>query len=211
MAHRGIHLYLVTDRTQTQGRALADVVEAAVAGGVDAVQLREKDLSGRALFELARDLRARCTRYGARLLINDRIDVALAVGADGVHLPVNSFAVVDARRLLGPTALIGASAHTPAQARTAAADGADFIVYGPIFDTPSKRAFGPPLGLEALQRVTRELTIPVLAIGGMNAARAPEVRRHGAHGLAMISAILGATDPRAAAATVRAHFAPHVP
>ena len=196
-------LYLVTDRHRTAGRPLRDVVEAALEGGVDAVQLREKDLSGAALFELAGQLRELTRRRGARLLINDRIDIALAVGADGVHLPVDSFAPADARRLLGTGALIGASTHTLEQARAAAVGGADFIVFGPIFDTPSKRAFGAPVGLDALTQVSKAGTVPTFAIGGVSAARVATVRGCGASGIAVVAAILEADDPCVAAAALR--------
>jgi thiamine-phosphate pyrophosphorylase len=196
-------LYLVTDRHRTAGRPLLDVVEAALQGGVDAVQLREKDLPGGALFELACRVRDLTRRYGARLLINDRIDVALAVGADGVQLPVDSFTPAEARRLLGTRALIGTSTHSVEQARAAAAGGADFVVYGPVFDTPSKRAFGAGLGLEALAQVTRAVTLPVLAIGGVTVDRVQSVRQCGVHGIAVIGAILDAEDPHNAAVTLR--------
>jgi thiamine-phosphate pyrophosphorylase len=199
-------LYLVTDRHRTAGRPLLDVVEAALQGGVDAVQLREKDLSAGALFELASHLRELTRRYEVRLLINDRIDVALAVGADGVHLPVDSFAFADARRLLGADALIAASTHSVQQARAAAAGGADFVVFGPVFETPSKRPFGPPVGLDALAQVTQTVTQPVLAIGGVTAACVVSVRQRGAHGVAVVSAILEAADPRVAAAALRAEL-----
>ena len=205
MAERFPSLYLVTDRTRTRGRPLIDVVEAALRGGVDAVQLREKELPVTGLLALACELRDLCRRYGARLLINDRVDVALAAGAGGAHLPVNSFTPADARRLLGPQALIGASAHSLAEARTAADGGADFIVFGPVFDTPSKRPFGPPVGLSALREVTRNVSLPVLAIGGITAERVETVRQHGARGVAVVSAILEAVDPRAAATALRAH------
>jgi thiamine-phosphate pyrophosphorylase len=204
MAEGFFSLYLVTDRTRTAGRPLLDVAEQALRGGVDAVQLREKDLSSAALFDLAQRLRDLCRRYGARLLINDRVDVALAVGADGVHLPADSFAPADARRLLGPHALIGASTHSLKEAQAAAAAGADFIVFGPVFDTPSKRAYGAPLGLEALAEVTRATALPVFAIGGVTSGRVAAIRQGGAHGAAVISAILHADDPRAAAAALRA-------
>ncbi len=194
-----VRLYLVTDRTRTCGRRLLDVVEAALRGGVDAVQLRDKDLSARELFELACRLRGVCKRYGARLLINDRIDVALAAGADGVHLPVNSFLPADARRLLGPGALIGASSHSLAEAHAAAGDGADFVVFGPVFDTPSKRANGAPGGLEALWQVARAVAVPLLCIGGIDAERVESVCRQGVAGIAVIGAILEAEDPEAAA------------
>jgi len=182
---------------------LLGVVEAALQGGVDAVQLREKDLSAAELFDLASRLRALCVTYGARLLINDRIDVALAVTADGVHLPVDSFAAADARRLLGSAALIGASAHSLEQAQAAAAGGADFVVLGPVFDTPSKRSFGPPLGLDRLAAVTRSTPCPVLAIGGITPERVAAVLQCGARGVAVVSAISEADDPGEAATHIR--------
>jgi thiamine-phosphate pyrophosphorylase len=197
-------LYLVTDRTSTADRPLLEVAEQALQGGVDAVQLREKDLPGRELLALAHRLGGLCRRYGAKLLINDRADVALAARADGVQLPVNSFAPADARYLLGPNALIGASVHSLAEARAAAAGGADFIVFGPIFETPSKRAFGTPVGLDALAEVVRGVPLRVFAIGGVTAERVRSVRQRGAHGVAVVSAILAADDPRTAAATLHA-------
>ncbi len=197
-------LYLVTDRTRTAGRPLLQVVEQALQGGVDAVQLREKDLCGGELLVLAKNLGTLCRRYGVKFLINDRIDVVLAADADGVHLPVDSFAPADARRLLGPDVLIGASAHSLAEARTAAAGGADFIVFGPIFETPSKRTFGSPVGLDALAAASRGVALPLIAIGGITAERVRSVRQHGVHGIAVVSAILEADDPRAAAAALRA-------
>lgn len=192
-------LYLVTDRTRTRGRPLLDVVEAALAGGVDAVQLREKDLSTRQLYVLAVELRRLCNRHGARLLINDRVDVAIAVGADGVHLPITSFDAAAARKLLGPEGIIAASTHGVAEARAAQEDGADVIVCGPVFDTPSKRAYGPPLGVDRIAAVAREVDLPVLAIGGISAERVGELRCQGAAGVAVVSAILEAADPGAAA------------
>jgi thiamine-phosphate pyrophosphorylase len=197
-------LCLVTDRSQTRGRPLLAVIEQALQSGVDVVQLREKDLSARALFELAEELHVICYRYGARLLINDRIDVALAVDADGVHLPVSSFAVRDARQLLGSGKLIGASAHSVAEARTAVDGGADFIVFGPVFATPSKQPFGPPVGLPALRQASQAVMVPVFAIGGITADRVASVRQHGAVGVAVVSAILFADHPRTAAAALRA-------
>jgi thiamine-phosphate pyrophosphorylase len=161
------------------------------------VQLREKDLGGRELVELARALLSICRRFDARLLINDRIDVALAVAADGVHLPVDSFSPADARSLLGPLAWIAASTHSVEEAQAAA--GADFLVFGPVYDTPSKRVFGAPQGLEALAEVVSSVPVPVLAIGGITAANAREARRRGAAGLAVSRALLEADLPRSAA------------
>ncbi|HTN49702.1 MAG TPA: thiamine phosphate synthase, partial [Burkholderiaceae bacterium] len=189
---------------RTRGRPLLDVVDAALAGGVDAIQLREKDLSGAALLELAGRLREVTHRYGARLLINDRIDIALACEADGVHLPADSFASTDARRLLGNNRLLGVSTHSVQQARAAAAGGADFIVFGPVFETPSKRAFGTPVGLDALAQAAQAVTLPVLAIGGLSVERVASVLQRGARGVAVVAALLEADDPRAAAAALRA-------
>jgi len=205
MADRApFRLYLVTDRAGTNGRPLLSVIEQALHGGVDAVQLRERDLPTKELLELAHHVRDLCRRHNARLLVNDRIDVALAVGADGVHLPASSFLPADARRLLGPQALIGVSTHRSEDIGAAAAGGADFVVFGPVFDTPSKRPFGAPLGLDALAAATQAVALPVLAIGGITAARVDAVRHCGACGVAVISAIGAADDPRAAAAALRA-------
>lgn len=190
-------LYLVTDRKQTSGRSLVDVVKAALEGGVQAVQLREKDLLGRGLYFLARDLRDLTARYGARLLINDRIDVALAVEADGVHLGHASFPVAEARRLLGPEKLIGVSTHSPAE--IAAAEGADFVVFGPVYFTPSKAPYGEPQGIGRLREAVAQSPLPVFAIGGITVGKVGEVCAAGAHGIAMISAVISAPDPREAA------------
>jgi len=192
-------VYLVTDRRQTNGRALVDVVAAALDGGIRAVQLRERDLTTRELLALAERLRALTLRYAAALLINDRVDVALACAADGVHLPADSFAVADARALLGAQRLIGVSTHAPAEIATAAAAGADFTVFGPIYDTPAKRAFGAPLGLTVLAAARAASKLPLLAIGGIDSGRVGEVRAGGADGVAVIRAVLAADDPAAAA------------
>jgi len=203
-------LYIVTDRRATGGRPLADVVAAALRGVAGtglppdrvAVQLREKDLGGRALTELARALRAVTAAAGAALYVNDRIDVALAVGADGVHLGGGSLDVASAARLAGPLA-IAVSAHAPAEiaAHAAAAGGRlAFALLGPIYDTPSKRAFGPPLGLDALAAATRAAT-PIVAIGGVEPARVRELRAAGAQGVACIRAVMAASDPAATVGT----------
>jgi thiamine-phosphate pyrophosphorylase len=196
------HVYLVTDRTQTNGRPLLDVVAAALQGGIRAVQLRERDLTTRELLGLARALRDLTRRHGAALLINDRADIALACDADGVHLPGHSFAVADARALLGPQRLIGVSTHAPAEVAAAAAAGANFAVLGPIYDTPSKRGHGAPLGAAALA-AARGAGIPFFAIGGVDVDRAEPVCAAGADGVAVIRAILAADDPASAAAALR--------
>ena len=190
-------LYFVTDRRHTAGRPLVDVVHAALDGGVRAIQLREKDLEGGALYHLAEQIRQITARYQARLLINERLDVALAVDADGVHLGQTSFPAATARRLLGPDKLIGVSTHS--QAEITAAAGADFIVFGPVYFTPSKAAYGKPQGLERLRQAVAHSPIPLIAIGGIKSEQVAEILAAGAHGIAVISAISTAPDPARAA------------
>lgn len=186
-------LYFITDRTQTAGRPLADVVHAALDGGVRAIQLREKGLEGGELYRLASELRTLTDRYKARLLVNDRIDVAIAVGADGVQLGQRSFPVTTARQLLGSGKLIGVSTHSPAEIE--AARGADFIVFGPVYFTPSKSAYGEPQGLGRLRQAVSQSPAPVIAIGGIKKEQIAEVMATGAHGVGVISAISTASDP----------------
>jgi thiamine-phosphate pyrophosphorylase len=194
-------LYFVTDRHQTAGRSLVDTVHAALDGGVRAVQLREKDLEGGELYRLAAQLRKLTNRYQACLLINDRLDVASAVDADGVHLGQTSFSVAIARQLLGPRKLIGVSTHNPTE--IAAATGADFLVFGPVYATPSKAAYGEPQGLVRLRQAVLQSPLPVVAIGGITAERATEVlTTGGAYGIAVISALSAASDPAQAARTL---------
>jgi thiamine-phosphate pyrophosphorylase len=191
-------LYVVTDRQLTAGRPLRLVVEAALRGGARAFQVREKDLSPRQLYPLALELRQLTQAYGASLLINDRVDVALAVGADGVHLTTTSLPATVTRQLLGPGRLIGVSTHSIAEAQTAADQGADFVVFGPVFYTPSKAPYGEPVGLDALRAVRAAVTVPILAIGGVKKANLDQVLAAGADGVAVISAIISADDPTAA-------------
>jgi thiamine-phosphate diphosphorylase len=187
-------LYLVTDRLIAR-RPLPDVVEECVDAGLRAVQLREKDLAVRDLLALAARLREATRRHGARLLINDRADVALAAGADGVQRTHDSLPVEALRRIGPPPFLVAASVHSEAEAREAATGGADFLVFGPVYETPSKRAYGPPQGLAALRRVAAAVDRPVIAIGGITHARVAEVLAAGAAGVAVISAILAADRP----------------
>ena len=196
-------LYLITDRKQVPpGRTLAETVEAALRGGVRAVQLREKDLPAAELLPLAAELRAITRRYRARLLINDRIDVALAVEADGVHLGGHSLPAAVARRLLGPRRLIGVSTHHPDEIAAAASAGADFVTFGPVFATPSKAPYGPPVGLDALCAACAAAPLPVFALGGIQIGQLPQIQVSGAHGVAVISAVIAARDPEDAARTL---------
>ena len=194
----GFRLYVVTDRRQTAGRPLVEVVAAAARGGPAAVQLREKDLGARELYDLGAALKEALNPYRTPLLINDRIDVALALDAAGVHLAGHSLPARTARALLGPGKLLGVSTHSLDAARRAADEGADFVVFGPVFPTPSKLAYGPPQGLPRLAEVARSVPVPVIGIGGISAANLPQVMQAGAHGVAMIRAVLAAPDPLAA-------------
>ncbi|HEX9125297.1 MAG TPA: thiamine phosphate synthase [Methylomirabilota bacterium] len=190
----GFSLCLVTDRSVVTG-TLEEAVEECLGAGLKAVQLREKDLGPRDLLSLALKIRESTSRHGARLFVNDRADVALAVGADGVHrtgtsLPISSL------RSIGPQGfLIGASVHSVADARAAEPEGADFLFFGPIYDTPSKRRYGAPQGLAVLERVASAVRLPVFAIGGVTPARVAELQRAGASGVAAIGAVLGAERP----------------
>jgi thiamine-phosphate pyrophosphorylase len=169
-----------------------------------AVQLREKDLEAGELVALGRELRTICDRYRARLFVNDRIDVALAVKADGVHLPADSFAVADARALIGNGGLVGVSAHDDAEVIGAAQAGADFVVYGPVFDPLSKANYTTARGADGLTAATRTASIPVFALGGITASRVRELGlafeksrepiTHSA-GVAVIGSIYDAPDP----------------
>lgn len=176
-------------------RALEGGADGGLAPGSVAVQLREKDLGGRALVELARELRVVTARMGARLYVNDRIDVALAVEADGVHLGGASLSAAEARASF-PAMAIGVSTHELADVRRQAGR-ATFAVFGPIRDTPSKRAYGAPLGFESLAAAAKE-KLPLLAIGGVEAADVPAALAAGAHGLACIRPVMAASDPAAA-------------
>ena len=202
-------LYLISDRHGLPpGRSLIETVAAALAGGVRAVQLREKDLCPRELLPLALELRQLTRRFGARLLINDRIDIAQAVAADGVHLAGSSLPTAIARHLLGPSALIGVSTHQLDEVLTAARDGADFVTFGPVYPTPSKAAYGAPVGLDALRRVCAAAPLPVFALGGIKTPHLPELMAAGAAGIALISAILSAEDPQATAEHLSRQFQP---
>ena len=191
-------VYLVTNRRECGGD-LAGAVRAALSGlpeGSAAVQLREKDLAAGDLFRLALALLPVCRERGAPLLVNDRADVALATGAGGVHLPAVGLPAAEARALLGRAALIGASCHDEAELRRAEEGLATFAVFGPIWATPGK---GPPLGVDALARAVRRTTLPLFALGGVDARTAAAAIRAGASGVACLRSVLGAPDPRAAA------------
>jgi len=207
--HINFHLYIVTDRHEAAGRDLEEVVAAAARGGAGAIQLREKDLSARDLYALGARLQAVLAPYGVPLLINDRLDVALALDTAGVHLAGHSLPTATARRVLGAHKLLGVSTHSVEEARQAAEEGADFVVFGPVFTTPSKVAYGPPQGLQHLAAVVRQVRLPVVAIGGIDVTNLPQVLQTGAYGVAMIRAVLAAPDPYRATQQLRAALDEH--
>lgn len=201
--HFDLGVYLVTDRASLLGRELLDVVEAAVAGGASMVQLREKTASTRDFVDLARGLLARLRPHGVPLLINDRVDVALAANADGVHVGQDDMTPGDVRALIGPDRILGLSVTGEAETRAAAGQPVDYLGAGPVFATFTKKDAGAPQGLSGLATMLSLATVPVVAIGGIGAANAADVMAAGASGLAVVSAICSAPDPASAAATLR--------
>lgn len=189
-------LYLITDRRRIAGAGLIAALDEAFRAGVRLAMLRERDLPAGDLLAYAEEAVRVGACHGARLLVNDRIDVALLAGAAGVHLRGTSVPVAAARRLVGPGLVIGASVHAPDEARRAIADGADFVLFGPVYETPDKAGFRPPQGLAALSAAVRAARGPVLAVGGVTPERAEECLAAGAHGVAAIRGILGAASIR---------------
>ncbi|BDG07103.1 thiamine phosphate synthase [Anaeromyxobacter paludicola] len=199
-------VHLITDRRLVPDLpARARQALSGLPPGTAAVHLREKDLGGAALLRLARALRDACHEAGQLLLVNDRLDVALAAGADGLHLPASGLPPAEARRALGPGPLLGVSCHSEADVARALRGGADFATFGPAFATPSKLRYGPPVGLEALRRAAA-LGLPLVALGGIDAANAGAARAAGAGGVAAIRAWLAAPDPAAAVAALLEGF-----
>ncbi len=179
-------LCYITDRKQLPGGDPLPVIRAAIAAGVDLIQIREKDLATRPLLDLARAAVAIARGTVTRILVNDRLDVALAAGAAGVHLGTESLPV-DAVRSHYPDLLIGASTHNREEITRAARGGANFAVFGPVFETPSKRQYGPPVGLDALREAVKAAKIPVLALGGVTLQNAKSCLEAGAAGIAAIT------------------------
>ena len=196
-------LYLVTDAGLSRGRRHVEIVEAAIRGGVTIVQYREKDAPTRRLVEEAAELLALCRAAGIPFIVNDRVDVALAVDADGVHVGQDDMPASRARRLIGRGKILGVSAGTVAEARKAVDDGADYIGASPVFSTPTKPDAPPPLGIEGLRAMSAAAGVPVVAIGGINRGNAESMIRSGAAGIAVVSAIVGAEDVAAAARALR--------
>jgi thiamine-phosphate pyrophosphorylase len=205
--HRRLRLIVITDRRLALPRTIEDVVEPALAAGAPAIQLRDKNASAGGLLVAARGLRELTNRFGALLFVNDRVDVALAAGADGVHLGPDDLPVAAVRKKVPAGFLIGYSCDQVDEARRAVADGADYIGCGAVFGTTTKDGTGEAIGLAQLDRVAGAVDVPVVAIGGVTPERAVEVAATRAAGTAVIGAVMAATDPGEAVRRLLAGFA----
>ncbi|HEY5576490.1 MAG TPA: thiamine phosphate synthase [Clostridiaceae bacterium] len=194
-----LKLYLITDRRFLKGRSLNEAVEAAILGGVTIVQVREKDISSRQFFEITRSVKQVTDYYNIPLIINDRLDIAQAVGAAGVHLGQSDLHLLDARRILGQGKIIGISAGNTAEAAEAEKNGADYLGIGAVYPTDSKSDADEPIGLGGLRNVVSSITIPSVAIGGINRGNVGDIFGAGVNGVSVISAILDNEDIRKAA------------
>jgi thiamine-phosphate pyrophosphorylase len=192
-------LYLVSDRGLSRGRTTQQIVEAALCGGVTCVQLREKTCSTREFITQALSIKDHLKRHNVPLIINDRVDIARAVNADGVHLGQSDMPIEMAKAILKDSMIIGISAESLEDAVQAEKDGADYIGVSPIYATPSKTDAASPLGLEGLREIRKSVKIPLVGIGGLNRENAGEVINNGADGVAVVSAIVAADDPEKAA------------
>ncbi|MDD4254667.1 MAG: thiamine phosphate synthase [Methanofollis sp.] len=211
----GYDLYVVTDREVGRGLSHLDQARLAVAGGADVVQMRDKTMNTSALLREARAVRAVTAAAGALFIVNDRLDVALAVGADGVHLGQDDLPVEEARVLAPPGFIVGLSVGDVAEAVESVAGGADYVALSPTFSTTSKADAGPGHGLATLRAVRSAVSVPVLAIGGIGPENVADVIAAGADGVAVISAVVGQEDVTAAARTMKnlvaaAKSAPHL-
>lgn len=195
MQSGGERLYLITDGTAKRDPArFLEKIDASLSGGARLMQIREKDLSARELLGLAKAIKAKAEKFGARILINDRADIALVAGADGVHITGAGYAPIEARNILGAKALIGVSTHSIDEARRAEEEGADFVTFGPVYFTESKASYGEPLGVEKLREAASAIKAPVYALGGVTKERVREAVSNGASGVAVISAVFGSDD-----------------
>lgn len=207
MKHFDLRLYLVTDKAcLPPGRQLYDAVEEALQAGVTLIQYREKNGLGKGMLEKARTLVTLCHRYDVPLLVNDRLDIALLSGADGVHLGQDDIPVAEARKLAGEDFIIGATAHNVKEALAAEMAGADYLGCGAVFTTTTK-IDTVPLGLDGLKAIREAVRIPIVGIAGITAENYPQVLATGANGAAVVSAILGADDITGAVSKFRGQIA----
>ena len=205
MARRALDLsvYVITDRRLAGDRSILDVVRAAIRGGATVIQLREKEATTREMVELGQALLQITREAGVPLIVNDRVDVALAIDADGVHVGQDDMPAAIARRLIGPDKILGVSAETVEEALAAQRDGADYLGVGDIYGTTTKPDAGPPIGLEGLRRIVEAVTIPCVGIGGITPENAAAVVKAGAAGVAVVSAVMAAPDPEEATRRLR--------
>ncbi|NLX48850.1 MAG: thiamine phosphate synthase [Methanospirillum sp.] len=200
---RSFALYVVTDEVVSGGRSHLECARGAIAGGADVVQLREKERPSGEILAIARDIRAAAVASGTLLILNDRLDIALAAGADGVHLGQDDLPVAVARRIAPRPFLIGASVGCVAEALRAEREGADYVAVSPVYSTVSKVDAGPGHGLETVASVRGAVRIPVIGIGGIGPVNAPDVIGAGADGCAVISAVLARPDVAEASRSLR--------
>jgi thiamine-phosphate pyrophosphorylase len=198
-----LRLYVLTDRQLAHGRGESEVAEAAIAGGATAIQLRWKTGSMREALTVGRELKQICARARVLFVVNDRIDLALALDADCVHLGDEDLPLSEARKIVGGRMLIGYSPPTLAEAIQAEQLGADYLGVGPVYGTSTKADAGEPVGVERIAAVSRAVSIPVVGIGGINAANAAAVVAAGAVGVAVISSVVAANDVHEAARRIR--------
>jgi thiamine-phosphate pyrophosphorylase len=191
-------LHVLTDTALQSRFSHAALTRLAIAGGADTIQFRQKDGSTRELIQVAREMGALCREAGVLFIVNDRIDVAIAARADGVHLGQDDFPIPLARDLLGEAAVIGGSAVTLEEAKKCLSEGADYVGFGPVYPTTSKDDAGPVTGLALLKEVVKNIPVPIIAIGGVVAENTPEVLKVGARGIAVISAVCCQPDPEKA-------------
>jgi thiamine-phosphate pyrophosphorylase len=191
-------LHVLTDTLLQSRFSHVELAEMAIAGGADAIQFRQKQGSTRELIEIAVQMKRTCADKGVAFIVNDRIDVAIAAQADGVHLGQDDFPIPLARNLLGKKWIIGGSAATLEEARKCLADGADYVGFGPVFPTGSKDDAGPVSGVETLKMIAETIPLPIIAIGGIGSENTPAIMQAGAHGIAVISAVCCQNDPRQA-------------
>ena len=192
-------LHVLTDVVLQSRFSHLELARSAIAGGADTIQYRQKSGSTREMIEVCRAIKKICSEAGAAFIVNDRLDVALAVDPDGVHLGQDDFPIPLARAILGPDRIIGGSAATLEEVAKCLNDGADYVGFGPVYPTGSKDDAGPVSGLEVLRQVVEMFPRPVIAIGGVDSSNAAEVVKAGAHGIAVISAVCCQDDPAAAA------------
>jgi len=197
--HMDLSLYVLTDKNLSRGRSHAEVVRAAIAGGATAIQYREKEASTREMVESARELREVCRAAGVLFIVNDRVDVAMAVDADGVHVGQDDMPADLVRALIGPDKVIGVSAGNVPDALRAQADGADYLGVGAIYATATKADAGAPTGLAVLTEIRRHVKLPIVGIGGINLANTAAVIKAGADGISVVSAVVSADDVEQAA------------